>query len=155
ERIAVRLTHLHRTVTNCPFVDTCSPFKTERSVFTPVWFLFDRPGAPFSRNLQIIGQARITQERKVQLHGRDFKYATFDGSDFSGYDFEAANFYGASLVGVNLEKADLTLANLNHTDLTGAKLGSAELYSALINFASLRGVRAAKAQLSRAQFVGS
>ncbi len=94
---------------------------------------------------------------ELDLGGRSFRYARFDGSvfrqaSFRGSDLRCAQFNGARLRGANLERAKAQGAAFRSADLADARLERGKFEGASFSRARLDGAKAAGAALAGAGF---
>ncbi len=94
---------------------------------------------------------------ELDLGGRSFRYAWFDGSSFpratfGGSDLRCAQFNGARLRGANLEGANAQGADFRAADLTGARLEDGTFGDASFRWARLDGANVAGATFAGASF---
>jgi uncharacterized protein YjbI with pentapeptide repeats len=102
--------------------------------------------------------------RRVNLAGRDLRYADFANASMQRANLAGARLTGARLAQANLTRANLagatapgarmtgaglTRANLSRADLTGARLDG----TVLLTHANLTGARLARANLGSAMFL--
>jgi uncharacterized protein YjbI with pentapeptide repeats len=153
--------------------------RADKHVFKLTFWLFEMPGAPFHRNLQlkekvlvagepaaeVVAALRSTDATKraqglekitgLILTNRDLRSA-----NLSGTLFPKANLLGAQLQGANLWDAQFQWANLMGAQLQGASFGYAQLQGANLVQAQLQGANLMGAQLQgaslwRAQLQGA
>jgi uncharacterized protein YjbI with pentapeptide repeats len=146
-------------VVTCP-EDTSS----RRRAFYPTAYLFDYrvdemsgrsdSWLGWSRNLIISDKDLVLgddkKDRRINLRGRDLRYATLDRSNLRRADFE-----GAKLGGSHLFQADLKAAKFGAASLQGARLVGASLQGADFSWARLQGADLSGANLQGAHFRGA
>ena len=142
--------------TECPEVTSAT-----RHAFYPTALLFERrvnetvgksdSMLGWSRNLIVTDKNLVDDDKtRLNLRGRDFRYATLDRSHLKRSDF-----YGAKLAGARLVETDLAAANFRTAELQGANLSGARLQGADLSGARLQGVDLSGARLQGADFSGA
>jgi len=147
--------------TECPEVTSAT-----RHAFYPTALLFERrvnetvgksdSMLGWSRNLIVTDKNLVDDDKtRLNLRGRDFRYATLDRSHLKRSDFYGAKLAGARLVETDLAAANFRTAELQGANLSGARLQGADLSGARLQGANLSGTSQQGADLSRATLQGA
>jgi uncharacterized protein YjbI with pentapeptide repeats len=159
--------------TRCPEVTSA----TRRALY-PTAVLFERQVNEtigrsdsllgWSRNLIVTDKDLVKDDKtesRLNLRGRDLRYATLDRANLRRADLHGAKLGGARLVATNLNSANFRIASLHGADLTWAELQGASLLRARLQGAyliwaglqgaDLSGARLQGASLFRARLLGA
>jgi uncharacterized protein YjbI with pentapeptide repeats len=122
-------TYLARTAPD-PFMLSNLTY-TDMSVFELTFWLFERPGALFHRNLQLQGQVLVdgdpSAEVRAALDSRDGQERAQGLKKLTGLMLTNRDLRGANLRNTLFPKADLRGANLEGADLSGARVFAGNL----------------------------
>jgi hypothetical protein len=151
-------------------------------VFTLTFWLFERPGAPFHRNLQLREQVLVAGDPAAEvvaalrsgdktkrapgldkitgliLTNRDLRGADLARTIFPKADLRGANLQGGAVLAfaqlreAHLGSAQLQGANLENAQLQGGNLASAQLQGADLWLAQLQGADLRGANIGSADF---